>query len=468
MIKGSMTALKIVVVVGIGASLIGLGGKEANAIERQRALNWCWAASIQDVLAKNEITVTQEDVAARLDGWPRDRPARSAEVMAVFRSYGLRAFEVFRPNTPMELYSAIASGWKLVAFVRPSAGPVGHFIVLEGIDSGGNILVGDPAFGTTTSQSLFALYNAWHWQDTVAVLPNERLTRRTPISLPDLGSGWTSSAEATACLVEDSEPSNIEWHTSVNNPTVSFRVKFKNQCNRPIGCKMVAAVGNMPRNEDNDDWAPYSYKEFAMEIGAHGSRQITGNLRWDTVRPPNTMPSIRFPGDHHNYSELAACRFTGPPVSTGSLSGVTLSSFFTFAGISYGAHEADVRTLFGSPESVDDYVGRHGRITRYLDYFGGDLRIGINMPENLVSVIYVKSSNAVQSIRNAGINDPKLSLIGSRRDDIVRVLGNPDDISSDIYEYNYLSNGHRGDVSLSIYDFNDNKCSEISTHWYNR
>tara|TARA_R110000868_G_scaffold216240_1_gene466344 strand:- start:13 stop:498 length:486 start_codon:yes stop_codon:yes gene_type:complete len=141
----------------------------ADAIEQQRQQNWCWAASVQDVLIQAGIYQTQEQVAARLDGWPTDRPASILEVVALNRSYGLRSWQAGRPGSPAELYNTLASGWKLIAFVRPSSGPVGHYIVLQGFDGFGNIIVSDPWTGQTFASTPNRLYYQWRWGDSVVV-----------------------------------------------------------------------------------------------------------------------------------------------------------------------------------------------------------------------------------------------------------------------------------------------------------
>jgi hypothetical protein len=133
-------------------------------------MNWCWAASVQDVMSQAGVFQTQPQIAARLDGWPRDRPARIQELVALLQSYGFRAWQAGRPGTPQELYSTLATGWKLIAFVRPSNGPVGHYIVLEGIDpASGAVIVSDPWTGATYPNSLPQLYGQWRWGDSVVV-----------------------------------------------------------------------------------------------------------------------------------------------------------------------------------------------------------------------------------------------------------------------------------------------------------
>lgn len=141
-----------------------------HAIQRQEAMNWCWAASIQDVLYQGGVVQRQVDIAAVLDGWPRDRPAYIPEVVAVLQYYHFRAWQAGGPGSPEELYSTLTSGWKLIAFVQPTNGPVGHYIVLEGVDPGsGAIAVADPATGYTNWISLNDLYYGWRWVDSVVV-----------------------------------------------------------------------------------------------------------------------------------------------------------------------------------------------------------------------------------------------------------------------------------------------------------
>ena len=141
----------------------------SQAIEQQIATNWCWASSIQDVLLQAGIYQSQDYIAQRLTGWPENRPAYINEVVWLINSYGLKARAIHRPASPKELYRTLSSGWKIIAFVRPLNGPVGHFIVLEGISPNRNIIVGDPTTGFTFEETLLNLYNGWNWGGSVVV-----------------------------------------------------------------------------------------------------------------------------------------------------------------------------------------------------------------------------------------------------------------------------------------------------------
>lgn len=142
----------------------------SSAIERQRAQNWCWAASVQDVMAQAGVYLSQPQIAARLDGWPRDRPAYTQELVLLLRSFNFPAHQAGRPGSPQELYRTLLGGRKIIAFVRPSGGPVGHFIVLQGIHpQSGGVIVSDPWTGQTYVNSLPQLYQGWRWLDSVIV-----------------------------------------------------------------------------------------------------------------------------------------------------------------------------------------------------------------------------------------------------------------------------------------------------------
>ena len=154
----------------IAFTLIGYSISVSAQIEPQRAPNWCWASCIQSLIyqAYGEY-YSQSAIAFDLDGWPRDRPAHINEVAWLLQGYGFKAWRAGRPGNPYELYHSLVSGWKLIAFVRPSGGAIGHYIVLQGLDQNGNIKVSDPSFGTNRYVPLVELYFGWRWEDSIVV-----------------------------------------------------------------------------------------------------------------------------------------------------------------------------------------------------------------------------------------------------------------------------------------------------------
>lgn len=107
-------------------------------------------------------------VAALLDGWPRDRPAHIAEVVALLQRLGVPAQGGMRALTAQELLNVLLSRRVVIAFVMPTNGPVGHYIVIEGFDPNMNaLIVADPATGLTRYQTIQDLYFGWRWMATV-------------------------------------------------------------------------------------------------------------------------------------------------------------------------------------------------------------------------------------------------------------------------------------------------------------
>ena len=151
------------------ALLIMLCADDATAIQLQEHDSWCWVSSIQDVLYQAGINQSQTEVATRLRGLSVNRPARISEVVTLVNSYGLKALQSKSPDNSIELFNTLASNWRMIAFVRRSNSPLGHFIVLQGFDEHGGIVISDPWTGSTYTQSAQTLYNQWHWTDTIVV-----------------------------------------------------------------------------------------------------------------------------------------------------------------------------------------------------------------------------------------------------------------------------------------------------------
>lgn len=142
----------------------------AHAIQRQRAMNWCWAAVIQDVLAQGGVSREQVQIAADLDGWPQDRPAYIGEVMALLRGYGFVAGTYMRPGTVQELYGTLTRGYSIIALVSPNGGAVGHYILIHGFNPNtGALAVSEPYTGMSYWESPQNLYMRWVWRGSVVV-----------------------------------------------------------------------------------------------------------------------------------------------------------------------------------------------------------------------------------------------------------------------------------------------------------
>ena len=158
-----MTMIKALIL-ALALSVAPLG----HALQQEQS-NWCWAGAIQNVMAQDNVYRSQRNIATDLLGAPWNQPASVGQIGGLLRSYGFRAWQTGRPGSPQELHQTLMGGWKIIAFVRPTNGAVGHFIVLQGMDQTGRVVVSDPWTGQTRHQSLHDLYNGWRWFDTVVV-----------------------------------------------------------------------------------------------------------------------------------------------------------------------------------------------------------------------------------------------------------------------------------------------------------
>lgn len=160
-----MKMLKIVFVL-----LMGLVSSSAQAMSIQEASNWCWAASIQDIFYQKGYQVSQPQIVQRMFGMVVDRPATLAQIQSFLNAQGVRTGWVASIGSPQELYTTLYNGAKVIAFVNPANNPyVGHFVVFEGIDAYGRVVVADPANGQTQGYSLEDVYYGWKWQQSLVV-----------------------------------------------------------------------------------------------------------------------------------------------------------------------------------------------------------------------------------------------------------------------------------------------------------
>ena len=114
-------------------------------IQHQEQGGWCWAACIQDVEQEAGLDEQQGDIVSRLYGSPQNRGATIDQVAALLRKVGLHGtYYQYPPQNPVQLSTAFATSWKIIALVDPSLGPAGHFIVLEAATPYGLVLVSDP------------------------------------------------------------------------------------------------------------------------------------------------------------------------------------------------------------------------------------------------------------------------------------------------------------------------------------
>jgi len=110
------------------------------------------------------------DIVSRLTGWPKDRPASLGEISQLFRSYGIGSSYVPRSGSLCELADVFHRRCAVIALLHPSAGVVGHFVILHGLDPRtGAIQYSDPATGRVSVISPEGLYRQVRWSQSLVV-----------------------------------------------------------------------------------------------------------------------------------------------------------------------------------------------------------------------------------------------------------------------------------------------------------
>ncbi len=140
-------------------------------IEQQEQPMWCWATCVQSCLSQVNIFQEQSKIVSNLTGGLLlTVPMKTSEVVNILHYYHFKASEVPFPANEQLLLNALTTGLKVIAFVSPVNIPQpGHYIILQGVNPNGQIIISDPANGQTYVQGSKQLYNLWNWEGTIVV-----------------------------------------------------------------------------------------------------------------------------------------------------------------------------------------------------------------------------------------------------------------------------------------------------------
>lgn len=100
---------------------------------------WCWAASIQTVLHYYNVTISQEQIVARIHGSALNEPASDAAISASLNGWAfdcrgrkvlIRSRVVTGPPSLNVLMNEVACGRPILVTANPAASSIGHALVL--------------------------------------------------------------------------------------------------------------------------------------------------------------------------------------------------------------------------------------------------------------------------------------------------------------------------------------------------
>lgn len=166
---------------------------------------------------------------------------------------------------------------------------------------------------------------------------------------------------------------------------------------------------------------------------------------------------------------FAACKTTKTPKQK-PLEETKIEDFSTFLTLKLGDPVEKAFGIFGEPTTnTKDKNDRYSFISNYYD----------DADKNrMMSFTYDKKDKTINHIRLTGnyregytttkaflaahgIKDIKANFLGMHKDDIIKIMGQPDRVNSGNYEYK------KGHVSITFicYEFRDHKCSEMYLFW---
>lgn len=139
------------------------------------------------------------------------------------------------------------------------------------------------------------------------------------------------------------------------------------------------------------------------------------------------------------------------------------TDWWCLLGFRYGDSKAKVLAKLGLPASTDSSVEDFEQL-RFVDEYG-PVSVMIHSEIDKIYVISVRK-DGVEWLRGYGIDDPRLNIIGMKRDQVFALYGKPDRSSSDSHTWDHVEGDKRGDFVTSCYDFNDFVCEDLAIYWY--
>ena len=120
----------------------------ATPFDAQQTDSWCWAASEQMVLATYGFQYSQAEIVTATYGAVVDSGGTAQQIQAGLISLGgLPAQVVSGPLTFQQIQTLISQGTPVIVQYESPYLNEGHFVVIYGYTSDGNLLIDDPILG---------------------------------------------------------------------------------------------------------------------------------------------------------------------------------------------------------------------------------------------------------------------------------------------------------------------------------
>lgn len=148
----------------------------------------------------------------------------------------------------------------------------------------------------------------------------------------------------------------------------------------------------------------------------------------------------------------------------------TIEDFSAFLGLQKSDLQEKATKQFGTPtKTTKDKNDNYSFVTNYYDDANGNRIMSYTYDKKKKTVNHIRLAGSYTTnfestkafLKKRGIKDIKVDFLGMHRDEILKIMGTPDRVSSGNYEYK------KGAVSITFicYDFRDYNCSEIYLFW---
>jgi hypothetical protein len=123
--------------------------------------------------------------------------------------------------------------------------------------------------------------------------------------------GVSPDPEASKCVDVDYtyDGDEVSWNRDPSDPTVHYRKRYENDCDKPVVCTITVVVGIERRpGGQHIDWQETQRRDRNVNFSANSTRIISGTLTWEVNRQPSMMPKIRYSKSRDDDYGMV-CRF---------------------------------------------------------------------------------------------------------------------------------------------------------------
>jgi hypothetical protein len=136
---------------------------------------------------------------------------------------------------------------------------------------------------------------------------------------------------------------------------------------------------------------------------------------------------------------------------------------WSFLGFRYGDDKAKVIAKLGPPTKTEPSTSKIPFQTlRYAD----KVNVTVHAKIDKIYTLNVSTADGAKWLRDKGIDDPRLNILGMHRDEVFELYGKPKNTSPGNHVWEYEDGDKRGQLAMTCYEFNEYICRDITVSWF--